>query len=48
MKLNGKIISRNYISHKEIINGGRLIFTMGNLPNVKSKNSMASSSLMYN
>ncbi|MBI9040185.1 GH92 family glycosyl hydrolase [Lutibacter sp.] len=48
IELNGKIIDRNYITHKEIIAGGKLIFTMGNLPNKTVKNTMASSSKMYN
>ncbi|WP_052143594.1 GH92 family glycosyl hydrolase [Wocania ichthyoenteri] len=30
--LNGQTISRNYISHKEIINGGTLVFTMSDVP----------------
>lgn len=47
IKLNGKIIERNYIKHSEIMDGGTLIFTMGNLPNKNSKNTMASSSKMY-
>jgi predicted alpha-1,2-mannosidase len=48
IELNGKTINRNYITHKEIMNGGTLIFTMGNLPNKNVKNTMASSSKMYN
>ncbi|REE80455.1 putative alpha-1,2-mannosidase [Lutibacter oceani] len=48
IELNGKIIERNYIEHTEIMEGGKLIFTMGNLPNKNSKNTMASSSKMYN
>lgn len=48
IELNGKQIERNYITHKEIMDGGKLIFTMGNLPNKNSKNTMASSSKMYN
>ena len=48
IELNGKIIERNYITHKEIIKGGTLIFTMGNLPKKKSKNSMALSSKIFN
>jgi predicted alpha-1,2-mannosidase len=47
IELNGTIIERNYIKHSEIINGGTLIFTMGNLPNKKVKNVMALSSEMY-
>jgi predicted alpha-1,2-mannosidase len=48
IELNGKIINRNYITHKEIMNGGTLIFTMANLPNKNVKNTMASSSKVYN
>lgn len=48
IELNGKLIERNYITHKEIMNGGELIFTMGNLPNKNSKNSMALSSNILN
>lgn len=48
IELNGKLIERNYITHKEIANGGELIFTMGNLPNKNSKNSMALSSNILN
>ena len=47
IELNGKIIEQNYITHKEIMNGGTLIFTMGNLPNKNAKNTMASSSKVY-
>jgi putative alpha-1,2-mannosidase len=31
--LNGKEFSRSWISHEEVINGGELIFEMGNEPN---------------
>lgn len=31
--LNGKIYTKNYISHKDIIAGGEMVFTMGNTPN---------------
>ncbi|MFD0761130.1 GH92 family glycosyl hydrolase [Lutibacter aestuarii] len=48
IELNGEVIERNYIKHSEIINGGTLIFTMGNLPNKNVKNTMASSSEIYN
>jgi predicted alpha-1,2-mannosidase len=48
IELNGKTINRNYITHKEIMNGGTLIFTMGNLPNKNVKNTMATSSKVYN
>lgn len=30
--LNGKELNRNFITHREIINGGKLIFEMTNLP----------------
>lgn len=33
VELNGKVINRNYIKHKEIEAGGTLIFKMGNIPN---------------
>ena len=45
--LNNEVIARNYITHKEIIAGGELVFTMGNTPNKKTKNSMAPTSKMY-
>ncbi len=32
--LNDEIIDRNYITHKEILNGGTLVFEMGTSPNV--------------
>jgi len=48
IELNGEVIERNYIKHSEIMNGGTLIFTMGNLPNKNVKNTMASSSEIYN
>ncbi|SFS62887.1 GH92 family glycosyl hydrolase [Lutibacter maritimus] len=48
IKLNGKLIERNYIKHSEIMNGGTLILTMGNLPNKNVKNTMATSSKVYN
>lgn len=47
IELNGKKIDRNYITHKEITQGGTLIFTMGKLPN-KDKSTMALSSEMLN
>lgn len=31
--LNGKPYSKTYISHKEILEGGKLVFKMGNTPN---------------
>ncbi|WP_035141556.1 GH92 family glycosyl hydrolase [Flavobacterium daejeonense] len=45
--LNGKIIHRNYITHKEIMQGGTLVFTMGDSPQ-SNPNSMALSSKIYN
>ena len=33
MTLNGKPYSKNYISHKEIVHGGNMIFEMGDTPN---------------
>jgi putative alpha-1,2-mannosidase len=32
-KLNGKTFNRSFIWHNEIINGGNLVFVMGNQPN---------------
>ena len=34
-ELNGKKLNRTYIYHKEIMNGGTLIFSMGEKPNEK-------------
>lgn len=34
-KLNGVEYNKTYITHKDIVNGGKLIFTMGNTPNKK-------------
>ncbi|MBK9390750.1 MAG: GH92 family glycosyl hydrolase [Bacteroidetes bacterium] len=34
VKLNGQVLSRSYITHEEIVNGGTLEFTMGNMPNL--------------
>ncbi|WP_372794871.1 GH92 family glycosyl hydrolase [Lutibacter sp.] len=48
IELNGKLINRNYITHNEILEGGKLIFTMGELPNKMSTNTMALSSKIYN
>lgn len=48
IELNGSIINRNYITHKEILQGGKLIFTMGKSPNKKSGNMMALSSKIDN
>lgn len=49
VELNGKKIIRNYITHKEIEQGGELVFKMGNTPNKETKNSkMPISSKIYN
>jgi len=32
IKLNGKVIDRNFIRHAELLNGGELVFTMGPEP----------------
>jgi predicted alpha-1,2-mannosidase len=48
VSLNGKEIDRNYITHKEIQQGGELVFTMGNTPNKTRKTNMALSSKIYN
>lgn len=34
VKLNGQVLSRSYITHEEIVNGGTLEFTMGSAPNM--------------
>jgi predicted alpha-1,2-mannosidase len=46
--LNGEKMERSYITHKEIMQGGNIIFTMGNEPNKNKKNTMAKSSVIYN
>ncbi|MFH4965696.1 GH92 family glycosyl hydrolase [Gaetbulibacter sp. M235] len=48
VSLNGKQIDKNYITHKEIQQGGELVFTMGNTPNKNKKADMALSSKIYN
>jgi len=48
MTLNGELIEKNYITHKEIMEGGELVFTMGSRPNKNTKNTMAPSSKLYN
>jgi len=48
IELNGNPISRNYITHKEIIKGGKLVFTMGEQPVKNNKNTMTLSSKIYN
>lgn len=40
VKLNGKELNQHYISHATILEGGKLIITMGNKP-VESRNSFA-------
>jgi predicted alpha-1,2-mannosidase len=35
IKLNGKVLSRNYIRHTELNSGGKLIFSMGSEPDRK-------------
>jgi predicted alpha-1,2-mannosidase len=45
--LNNELIERNYITHKEIIGGGELVFTMGSTPNKNTENSMAPTSKIY-
>ena len=47
ISVNGKLINRNYITHKEIMEGGELVFKMGNMPNINSNNMMAPTSKMY-
>ncbi|TYP97401.1 putative alpha-1,2-mannosidase [Tenacibaculum adriaticum] len=48
INLNGKEIDRSYITHKEIKNGGILVFTMGNSPKKNNKGKMAVSSKIFN
>jgi predicted alpha-1,2-mannosidase len=48
VSLNGKEIDRNYITHQDILQGGYLVFTMGNTPNKNRKANMALSSKIYN
>ena len=45
--LNGALIERNYITHKEIMEGGKLEFIMGSTPHKNAKNTMAPSSKLY-
>lgn len=33
VSLNGKMLERSYIFHEEIVNGGELVFEMGDIPN---------------
>ena len=46
--LNGEKIERNYLTHQEIMSGGKIVFSMGNKPNKKLVNSMALSSVITN
>jgi len=48
ISLNGEKIERSYITHKEIMDGGSIIFTMGDQPNKSLKDTMALSSIIYN
>ncbi|WP_281635539.1 GH92 family glycosyl hydrolase [Flavobacterium marginilacus] len=48
IELNGQKIERNYITQKEINEGGILVFNMGLLPNKNTKNNMALSSKIFN
>ncbi len=48
ISLNGKKIERNYITHQEIMYGGKIVFSMGNQPNKKLANRMALSSVITN
>lgn len=45
--LNGKEIEQNFISHKTITEGGRLIFKMGDKPNKNNSLKMSISSKIY-
>ncbi|WP_442809381.1 GH92 family glycosyl hydrolase [Tamlana sp. 2201CG12-4] len=45
---NGAEINRGYITHQEIMQGGKLIFTMDKFPNKELNNTMAVSSKAYN
>jgi putative alpha-1,2-mannosidase len=35
MELNGKALTRNYLTHADIMNGGKITFYMGSRPNKK-------------
>lgn len=48
IELNGEKINRYYITHKEIMQGGKIIFTMGSEPNREGNAEMAISSKIYN
>ncbi|MFV0564258.1 MAG: GH92 family glycosyl hydrolase [Flavobacteriaceae bacterium] len=46
--LNGTPFNQSYITHQDIINGGHLIFNMGEFPNETENKTMAISSQIYN
>jgi len=46
--LNGKKINQSYISHKTIMQGGELVFVMGDTPNKDDEFLMAPSSEVFN
>ena len=48
ISLNGKKINQSYISHKTIMEGGELVFVMGDTPNKDDKFLMAPSSEVFN
>ena len=45
--LNGKTLSRNYITHKEILAGGTLKFEMSNVPSLNKVNDKLESKKVY-
>ena len=45
--LNGETLETNFITHKQIIEGGALQFEMGSEPNKNTSNTMAPSSQLY-
>ncbi|MBJ7879811.1 GH92 family glycosyl hydrolase [Gelidibacter salicanalis] len=45
--LNGETLETNFITHKQIIEGGALQFNMGSEPNKNTSNTMAPSSQLY-
>jgi len=46
--LNNQEINRSYITHKEIMNGGTLVFKMGDAPNTSSPPAPSKSLKIYN
>tara|TARA_R110000868_G_scaffold82265_3_gene232373 strand:- start:992 stop:3238 length:2247 start_codon:yes stop_codon:yes gene_type:complete len=48
VKLNGEELFGNFITHKQIQQGGVLVFTMGDLPNKEIDLPMAASSKIFN